>query len=163
MPPQAPPEPNGLLLFGLCVLGACALIGLLKLNHWLHTRRDYVAPGTPMLVEKPDTRAVHVPVPGIDTRAGTTLPARDITEDAEMPRVGRRLSDDAIVAMLATQKGEDGAKYRFSANQIYELVKGPRAEVLDRIRTIREGPVAPQVREHQARLAEIQAAHADSR
>jgi hypothetical protein len=50
----------------------------------------------------------------------------DITEDWEMPRVGRRLSDGEIVTLLATQKGVDGAKYRFSANEIYALVKGPR-------------------------------------
>ncbi len=75
-----------------------------------------------------------------------------------MPRVGRRLSDDAIVAMLATQKGEDGAKYRFSANQIYDLVKGPRADVLAQIKVIRDGPAAPQVREHQARLEQLQRA-----
>jgi hypothetical protein len=43
-----------------------------------------------------------------------------------MPRVGRRLSDGEIVTLLATQKGVDGAKYRFSANEIYALVKGPR-------------------------------------
>jgi hypothetical protein len=63
-------------------------------------------------------------------------------------------------AGLATQKGEDGAKYRFSANQIYELVKGPRADVLDQVRAVRAGPPAPYVREHQARLEQIQAAEA---
>lgn len=35
MPAQ---EPNGLLLFALCFVGALALIGALKLNHWWATR-----------------------------------------------------------------------------------------------------------------------------
>lgn len=38
MPPQPPQEPNGLLLFAICLVGALALIGLLKLNHWRVTR-----------------------------------------------------------------------------------------------------------------------------
>jgi hypothetical protein len=102
-----------------------------------------------------DTDAVHVPVPSTDTSA-------DTEEDWEMPRVGRRLSDGEIIAMLATQKGVDGARYRFSANQIYELVKGPRAAVLAQIRAVRESPpAAPQVREHQERLGQLAAAHED--
>lgn len=99
-----------------------------------------------------DTTAVHVPVPRTSTSASTTPETRDITDNYEMPRVGRRLSDPDIVVLLALQKGEDGSRYRFSANQIYELVKGPRAEVLDQIRAVRAGVPAPQVREHQARL-----------
>lgn len=117
---------------------------------------SYVAQPEESTPQKPDTKAVHVPVPGTDTSASTSPKEGDITGDDDyMPRVGRRLSDDAIVVMLATQKGEDGAKYRFSANQIYELVKGPRAEVLAQIRDIRDGPPAPQVREHQARLEQM--------
>lgn len=100
-----------------------------------------------------DTTAVHVPVPRTSTSASTTPETRDITDNYEMPRVGRRLSDPDIVVLLALQKGEDGARYRFSANQIYELVKGPRADVLSQIRAVREGPpAAAEVREHQARL-----------
>jgi hypothetical protein len=108
-----------------------------------------------------DTDAVHVPVPSTDTSADTEEDGRDITDDWEMPRVGRRLSDDEIITLLATQKGVDGARYRFSANQIYELVKGPRAEVLAQIREVREGPPAPQVREYQERLEQLAAAHED--
>jgi hypothetical protein len=104
-----------------------------------------------------DTSAVHVPVLSTDTGASTAEVEHDITPDHEMPRIGRRLSDAEIVAVLALQKGSDGARYRFSANQIYELVKGPRAEVLAQIRAIREGPPAPQVREHQARLEQLAA------
>jgi hypothetical protein len=104
-----------------------------------------------------DTDAIHVPVLSTETSAGTAEVERDITPDHEMPRISRRLSDAEIVAVLALQKGSDGARYRFSANQIYELVKGPRAEVLAQIRAIREGPPAPQVREHQARLEQLAA------
>lgn len=103
-----------------------------------------------------DTSAVHVPVPSTDTSASTTPEEDDITE---MPRIGRRLSDTEIIVLLALQKGEDGTKYRFSANQIYELVKGPRAEVLAQIRAIRDGPPAAGAqREHQARLERLQEA-----
>src|SRR4051794_20207899 len=68
-----------------------------------------------------DTSAVHVLVPRTDTSAGTTAPTLDITDDPDLPRVSTRHSDRAIVIYLAAQRGEDGAKYRFSANQIYEL------------------------------------------
>jgi hypothetical protein len=164
MPPTPPDEPNTLVLFAICLAGAFGLIGLLKLNHWWatrHTRRHhYVAPADSRHPAVADTSAVHVPVPRTDTGARTTPPALDITNDTNpAPRIGRRLRDDEIIAMLALQKGEDGGKYRFSANQIYELVKGPRAEVLDQIRALRDGPPAPQVREHQARLVQLQAAN----
>lgn len=156
MPPQ---EPNGLLLFGLCFLAAAALIGLFKLNHWLHTRsptpRHYVASADQPSPQKADTKAVHVPVPAPPPTPGTGRSMLDITEDEDLPRVGRRLSDDSIIAVLATQKGEDGAKYRFSANQIYDLVKGPRADVLAQVKAIRDGPPAPYVREHQDRLEQL--------
>jgi hypothetical protein len=89
-----------------------------------------------------DTEAVHVPVLSTETTASAAAGALDISDDFEMPRVGRRLSDGEIVTMLAAQKRADG-KYRFSANEIYGLVKGPRAEVLTQIREIRDGPGEP--------------------
>lgn len=104
-----------------------------------------------------DTEAVHVPVLSTDTSASTAEDEHDISDDYEMPRIGRRLSDTEITTLLALQKGVDGAKHRFSANQIYDLVKGPRAEVLAQIRAVREGPPAPQVRDHQARLEQLRA------
>lgn len=77
-------------------------------------------------------------------------------DDFEMPRIGRRLSDEEIITVLATQKGIDGAKYRFTANEIALLLKGDRNTRLDQIRAVREGPPAPQVREHQAKLEQLQ-------
>ncbi len=97
-----------------------------------------------------DTEAVHVPVLSTDTSASTTPPALDITDDSDLPRVSTRHSDQTIVIYLAAQRGEDGAKYRFSANQIYELVKGPRADVLRQIKEVREGPAEPVYRQYTA-------------
>lgn len=107
--------------------------------------------------QKADMDAVYIPVPHTSMDAHTATDERDITDDYEMPRIGRRLSDDEIITLLATQKGVDGAKYRFSANEIAQIMKGDRNTRLDQVRTVREGPPAPQVREHQAKLAQIQA------
>lgn len=96
-----------------------------------------------------DMEAVYIPV-------SHTSMDEQTTDDYAMPRIGRRLSDGEIVALLALQKGEDGARYRFSANEIAALMKGDRNTRLAEIRAIREGPPVPQVREHQARLVEIQ-------
>lgn len=117
---------------------------------FLMSRPEKVAP------HAADMDAVYIPVSHTGMNAHTTAEARDITGDYEMPRIGRRLSDDEIIALLATQKGVDGAKYRFSANEIALLMKGDRNTRLDQIRAVREGPPAPQVREHQARLEQLQ-------
>jgi hypothetical protein len=89
-----------------------------------------------------DTSAVHVPVPSTDTSGGTAPEARDISGDRWPMSVTTRDTDQVIVTYLAAQKRPDG-KYRFSANEIYTLVKGPRAEVLAQVRAIREGPPEP--------------------
>lgn len=102
-----------------------------------------------------DMDAVYIPVPHTSMDDHTSVEARDITDDYDMPRIGRRLNDGEIIALLATQKGVDGARYRFSANEIAALVKGDRNTVLAQIRDIRAAPPAPHVREHQARLEQL--------
>lgn len=85
-----------------------------------------------------------VPVPSTDTSASTneSVPPKETTEETEeaweLPRVSRYLDDKSIVVMLATQK--KGGKYRFGANEIYNLVKGSRGDVLAIIRQVREAP-----------------------
>ena len=64
--------------------------------------------------------------------ASTTAERRDITDNHEMPRISRRHSDRGYHDLPGTPKGRRWGEYRFSANQIYELVKGPRAEVMAR-------------------------------
>lgn len=77
------------------------------------------------------TDSVYIPV----NRTGMDSGMED--EDYEMPRVGRALSDPEIVILLASQKR--AGKYRFSANDIYTLVKGDRNNVLRQVRELREG------------------------
>jgi hypothetical protein len=104
-----------------------------------------------------DMEAVSIPVSHTDMEAHTTPEARDITDDWEMPRISRTLNDQELITMLALQR-KDG-KYRSSANKIAEYVGGDRNTVLRQIREVREGPPAPQVREYQARLEQLAAAH----
>jgi hypothetical protein len=108
-----------------------------------------------------DTEAVHVPVRDTSTSARTTHAERDITDEWELPRISRRHSIEEIVIYLSVQKGPDGARYLFSANEIATLAKGTRAERLALIKAAREGPPAPQVREYQERLEQLAAAHED--
>ena len=89
-----------------------------------------------------------------DMEAHNTPEARDITDDWEMPRISRALTGQELITMLALQR-KDG-KYRSSANKIAEYVGGDRNIVLRQIREVREGPPAPQVREHQTRLEQLQ-------
>ena len=109
---------------------------------------------------------VHVPVPGTgaDTAAGAVVPTVHTTEkpdtnaadggtDWEMPRISRRLSDRDLIVLLAMQK-TDAGKDRFSANDIYGLVKGPRAEVLRIVRELRQ-PSEPQYRPYPNELAKF--------
>jgi hypothetical protein len=50
--------------------------------------------------------------------------------------VSRHMPDSDIIVLLASQK--DGSKWRYSANGIYELVKGNRNDVLKTIASIRD-------------------------
>lgn len=91
------------------------------------------------------TPVVHVPVPRTGTAAPreTLVPPDTTAENAdtngwEMPRISTRLSDEEMITMLATQKGAHGG-HKYSANKIYDLVGGSRADVLGRVKAIREG------------------------
>jgi hypothetical protein len=57
-------------------------------------------------------------------------------DDDIMPPISRRLSDDEIITLLAMQRTPEN-RYRFSANEIAQLVKHTRNEVLEQVRTVR--------------------------
>ncbi len=96
------------------------------------------------------TQSVHVPVEDtsmnsryINSALAGMAPAIADTSAAddgtETPRLSRRLSDTELIALLSVQRGKDN-RYRFSANQITQLVGGSRAEVLNQVRAIRDTP-----------------------
>lgn len=87
-----------------------------------------------------DTSAVHVPVPSTDTKTDTT-PIGLTTKPTR----------NEIIITLAMLRGDDN-KHLFSANAIYELVKGPRAETMNLIREVREGPAPAVYREYPPQL-----------
>jgi hypothetical protein len=100
------------------------------------------------------TQAVHVPIPLTSTNIPTAQPvppaaklekadttaAEDGTDNWTMPPASRHLSERQLIIFLAMQKTPAG-KDRFSANKIYELVGGSRAEALRIIKELREGLV----------------------
>ena len=104
---------------GLIVLMMALIGGVLWLMKWWNgvvNRRSITSSNAGTPVTAPDTTAVL----GTDTNGGT----RTSTHDDRWPtNVSTRDSDETIVTYLAAQRGEDGAGYRFSANEIYTLVK----------------------------------------
>jgi hypothetical protein len=102
----------------------------------LFTRRDGEAQN--IMASSPDQAEkvssidpVYIPV----DRTGMAGGMED--DDQAMPRIGRALEDMEIVSLLAAQKR--AGKYRFSANEIFTLVKGDRNNVLRQVRELREG------------------------
>jgi hypothetical protein len=142
------PMPSGLVLFGISLGVISAFVLFLwavnYLKGWrprdMSSREETHAPESrPALV--------HVPVPSISTDPppAKVVPADTDAANADtdpwaMPPASRHLSNEQIIIFLAAQKLPNG-KWRFSANDIYELVKGPRADVLKMIRELREPPV----------------------
>jgi hypothetical protein len=130
---------QALLVIGACAIGALAYAGfwLLTSEHWVAVRlRVIMSRSGEASAPAADTSAVHVSIPRSDTPTDTN------DDDDIMPRIGRRLSDTEIVAMLAVQRGKDN-KWRFSANQIAALVGGSHNDVMAQIRALRSGPVEP--------------------
>ncbi len=151
-------------LFQIIILTIVVIIGRAVFGNraailtWIMSRRASRA------AADAGTRSVHVPVASTSTderAAIVALPApadTDALDDGtETPRISRRLSDAEIVTVLAVQRAP-GGRYRFSANQITQLVGGARADVLAQVRAIRDNappveyrPVTPEqaaVREH---------------
>jgi hypothetical protein len=140
MPPTPPQEPNGFLLFGLCLIAAAALIGVLKLNHWWHTRprtsggvksSEGARHGTAVMssaerpliaVRSPSPREGTAPLP-------TPVPTTNLTED--------RVFRDMV--LLKDKQG----KWFFSGKKIYTAWGGNHDELLMKVRELR-GDGAPE-------------------
>src|SRR5438128_118920 len=118
-------------------------VGAYRLRGWL----EVMSRGGEAAGGSPGTSAVHELVRQTGSGNGSAPEAPD---NGELPRVGVRLSDDAIIAFLAAQWGDADSRprcqrdgHRFSANAIEKLVGGTRQDVLAIIREVREGVPRP--------------------
>lgn len=86
------------------------------------------------------TPLVHVPVPRTSTAPDAAEVVRADTDAEntafELPRISRHNTDREVVVYLAVQLRTDG-KPRYSANKIYDLVGGSRADVLKIVADVR--------------------------
>lgn len=136
-----------IITIGLLVIGlGSVLIGRLVVLYdafvaWAKTRqpvkRSYVQPRPRSMVRTGTEIARTIPVRPQqyqvqDSTEGENVPA------AEPPAISHNMSREEIIVLLSLQK--DGAKYRYSKNQIAAFVGGTRAEVLTRIDEIRVPP-----------------------
>lgn len=90
-------------------------------------------------VDRPDP--VYIPVSHTDMPStDMDAPKADIgAKWPSMPRLSRDITDSDMVVFLAVVRNADG-KYRYSANDIFSLVKGDRNTVLAKVREIRNVP-----------------------
>lgn len=89
----------------------------------------------PLMLPKmavPEVVPVVVP-PDPNAGSGDSEPG---TGTELVPDVSHRMSDITIIALLAMQKDDD-AEYRFSANEIAELIGKRRAGTLEHVRSLR--------------------------
>lgn len=132
MPPQ---EPNGLLLFALCFVAALGLIGLLKLNHWWHTRGSVKgfdrgearpqAPASsvmsrPLIGYRPD-RPVAPPVAPAHEKAGQLIATTDNEDNDELPEQ-QQLAEEVREIMRFQAKAEALAML-YRSGQVSNLAK----------------------------------------
>lgn len=142
-------ETLGNVLTCALVIAAVLIVPVKLARVWLPVLRAKVMSreksGAPSIA---DTSAVHVPIPNTDTGVSTVPETDDIINDRWPAGISTRDPDHVIITYLAVQKRSDGS-YRFSANEIYTLVKhAPRADVLRQIKEIREGPPKATYREY---------------
>lgn len=137
MPP--PEEPNVLLLFLICFVAAAGLIGLLKLNHWWHTRgsvkgfdrgeaRPQVASSPvmsrPLVGYRPD-RPVAPPVAPAHEKAGQLIATTDNEDNDELSE--QQQLPEEVRDIIRFQAKVESLASLYKSGQVSNLAKAIEA------------------------------------